>query len=288
MWASTLADVLVWPVRLLESLVLLLPLRSVQRVGVVLGWMWYHLLPIRRRVVHENLALAFPDLAPSERSAIARGCYVHVTMAVLELFWLPRMRSFGVSKIVDVEGWENYERAIKTGKGVIAITAHLGNWDLLACSQALARVPLSIITKELSSKRLGQRWMQLRTRAGVRLLADSGSMMAILRALRKGEVVGMIVDQRMALSKGASLIDFFGKPAATTLAPAVLAARTGAALLPVYSFRKADGRHVVRICKQIALRPSAMETMAEINRLLEEWIRLHPEQWLWQHRRWLV
>ena len=263
-----------------------MPLRWVQRLGCLLGWLWFHALPIRRRVVLENLGRAFPELSPGRRRLIAAGVFGHVATTALELLWLGPRRHARLDRVVRVEGLEQYRALRDQGRGVVAVTAHLGNWDFLACSQALAGVPLSVVTKELHAPGLSRLWMERRRDAGVTLIPARGSVLAILRALRRGEVVGLVVDQRTPADEGGALLPFFGVPAWTTLAPHVLAARTGAALLPVWSTRARDGTHVVRIGAEIAIGRTPEETMTAVNHVVEAWVRWHPEQWLWLHRRW--
>lgn len=257
-----------------------------QRLGRLLGLLWFEALPIRRRVAIENVGRAFPELPRRRRRLIAGRAFQHVATTVLELLWLGRRRHQALERAIRVEGFEEYRRVRDQGRGVVAVTAHLGNWDVLACSQALAGVPLSVVTKELGAPGLSRLWMERRRDAGVTLVPAHGSALAILRALRRGEVVGLVVDQRTPAAEGGALVPFFGRPAWTTLAPHVLAARTGAALLPVWSTRRPDGSHLVRIGPEIPLAPTPEATMTAINATVERWIRWHPDQWLWHHRRW--
>lgn len=283
---SRWVDLLSAPVTLLATVVAELKLSTVQRLGALLGTIWCWLLPIRRRVVRQNIAYALPELSARTRRQIAARCYRHVATTVLELFWLTGRPRPELDQVVVVTGLEHYERVREQRRGVVAVTAHLGNWDLLACSQALSGVPLSVVTKELSAQRLSRIWMEARERMGVKLLPSRGSILAVLRTLRRGEVIGLVVDQRTAADEGGAEVAFFGRPAMTTTAPHVLAARTGAAVLPVFSYRASDGVHHVEVGAEIETRSSAIATMTAINEAIEQAIRAHPEQWLWLHRRW--
>lgn len=232
--------------------------------------------------------LAFPHLPARQRRVIARGAFQNVTIGALELLWFSRRGKPELERAVEVKGLDRYHDVRRQGRGVVAVTAHLGNWDILACSQAAAGVPLTVVTKALSSPRLNQIWMQSRLTSGLRLLPPRGSIKQIVKSLRQGEVVGLVVDQRTSKEEGGELIPFFGKNAWTTLAPAVVAARTNAALIPVFSYRQSDGTHVVHIGNEIERGLSSRATMARVNKLLERWIRNHAEQWLWLHERWRV
>jgi len=283
---SRLADLAAGPLVLLGLILSPLPISWVQALGRVLGAIWYHVLPIRRRVVARNLALALPDVPLARRRAIARGTFAHVATVVLELLWSSRRTPVQLGRLVEVHGLDRYRVVREQGRGVVAATAHLGNWDLLGCSQAGAGVPLTIVTKTLSSPRIDRLWNRSRLASGLRLAAASGSIAQVIRSLRRGEVVGLVVDQRCPASEGGVRLPFFGHAAWTTIAPAVLAARTGAAILPVMTFRRRDGTHVVLVGEEIERRATAPATMAHVNSILERWIRNHPDQWLWLHRRW--
>lgn len=267
-------------------LLALLPLPWVQALGCCLGAVWYFLVPIRRRVVAQNLALALPEVHPLRRRAIARGTFRHVATTVLELLWFSRRTAEEVAALVEVCGLERYHGARREGRGVIAVTAHLGNWDLLGCSQAAAGVPLTVVTKSLASRRLDELWARSRLTSGLRLVPARDSIAEVLRALRRGEVVGLVVDQRCPRDEGGVEIPFFGHAAWTTLAPAVLAVRTGAAILPVMTFRRDDGSHMVLVGEEVEPQATTRATMVRINTVLERWIRNHADQWLWLHRRW--
>lgn len=251
-----------------------------------MGTLWYQLVPIRRRVVREQLKLAFPEFDGKQIRDISAAVFRNLATTVLEILWLGRADSRQITDLVEIRGLENYEKLRAQGRGVIAITAHMGNWDLVACTQALSGVPLNVVTKTLKTRGFSNTWMESRQRSGVRLLGMRGSALALVRALRKGEVVGLVVDQRTSIEEGGAAIPFFGRPALTTLAPHQLARRTNAALLPVWSFRCNKGNHVLVIDEELPLGATSEETMALVNEKVESWIRKKPEQWLWLHRRW--
>jgi KDO2-lipid IV(A) lauroyltransferase len=267
-------------------LLALLPRPLVQHLGVLLGWVWYYAVPLRRSVVLANLRLALPELDAADRRRVARGVLAHVATTVLELLWTGPRRHQALVDSVEVEGLEHYHRLRAQGRGIIAVTAHLGNWDLLACSQALSGVPLSILSKNLSARLLSQFWMKRRQLTGLTILPAQGSLPAVLRLLRRGEVLGVVVDQRTASNQGGRLVEFLGEPAWTTVTPHVLAARTDAALLPVWAIRTPTGGQRVTVGPEIPRGPTAEDTMAAINDQLGRWVRRYPEQWLWLHRRW--
>jgi len=256
-----------------------------KRLGSFLGLVWFYLVRIRRRVVFANLAQALPHSA-SRHSHIARRAYAHFGESALEFLKLHQMDKEEVRSYVHLHGMENYEKAAHKGRGVIVVTAHFGNFDLLACSQADMGIPLAIVSRDLHSKGIGRFWMETRQSWGLKIFPDKGAARGILRWLRQGNVLGLTVDQRTAARKGGVELNFMGSPAWTTTVPAKLALRTGAALLPVRIERRIDGDHDIFVEPELEL--EGAETVAltgQINEIIGNWVRSRPEQWLWLHRR---
>ena len=176
------------------------------------------------------------------------------------------------------------------GKGVLVLTAHLGHWDLLACSAAQSGIELSVVTRSIKASWLNRFWMEQRGSCGVRLLPEGGGATSILRALRNNEVVAMVLDQH---EPGGLVLPFLGRPAATGTALARVALRTGSPVVPIFLFRSGTGYEVV--IQEPISRPQTGDPESDIVEYtklfletLESTIRLAPEQWLWLHRRWKV
>ncbi len=262
--------------------------RRAQRLGGLLGLAWFHLLRIRRKVVLANLALALPERA-AEHRRIARECYRQLGASALELLALRSMGSGEIAARVRPRGLEHFEDAAARGRGVIVITAHFGNFDLLACSQAARGVPLAIVSRELG-RGANRFWMETRAASGLRIFPREGSGRALLRWLREGKVLGLVVDQRTGPADGGLSVPFLGVPAWTTTAPAALALATGAAILPVRIERGADGNHDLLVEPEIAIPPGDRErALAGITEAVNDavggWVAARPDHWMWLHRR---
>jgi KDO2-lipid IV(A) lauroyltransferase len=139
-----------------------LPRGAANVIGAFLGLVWYYLIPVRRKVARENLKRAFPDLSDKQRRRIARACYVNLARCAVEFLRLPGLTREKVDRYIEHAGWEHYQRAEKTGKGMIVVTAHFGNFDLLACAEALGGVPLHVISREQHAKGVNRYWMTVR------------------------------------------------------------------------------------------------------------------------------
>ena len=216
----------------------------------VLAWV----LRIRRAVALDGLRRAFPALSEREREKIGRASYVQLGRSLAEIL-LP-VRDEELARSVRFDPWELLHPG-PGPEGVVAAVAHFGNFD--------------------------------RARTGVGQIADRGSTGAALAVLRRGEVLGVAVDQNMRASRGI-FVDFFGDKACTTPAAAILALRTGARLVAVFPVRQPDGTYVVKVRGPFITRLSGhaavVDLTEQLTRTVEEEIRLHPDHWFWVHRRW--
>jgi len=245
-------------------------------------------LGIRRRVTLDNLAHAFPDRSVQERRVLARAAYANMARVVVDA-----LRTLGASRAqllaeVEVDDFGPVERALAAGKGLVVATAHLGSWEMFGAAMA-QRVPLHAVVRPLRGG-LNARLVEARERAGLRLIPARGALTGMVAALRKNEVVAMLLDQAIG-GKHALFVPFFGRPAATSPALSMAALRTGAPTLVVVALRE-NGRLRFRVEGPFAVtdtgdrRRDLRDHTARVTAALERIIREAPEQWLWLHRRW--
>lgn len=264
-----------------------------ERVVDAQGWFWGRLFGIftisKRRIADQQLAWALPDRTARERLMIRRNLYGNLGRNAVEMLcWL----GGGGARLqgrIDVVGLEHAERAFASGRGVIALTAHLGNWDLAALWMA-SRYPVTILSKTLGHKGLNAYWMSKRREAGIEVLPAHHSYRACLAALKRGGMLGFILDQNMIRKEGI-FVNFFGRPACTTPGLALLSAHSGAPILPVFMIRLPHRRYEVRILPPVPPAPDRSEASLHAltqtcTTIIEEQIRQHPDQWIWMHRRW--
>ncbi len=275
----------------LSTLFRLLPRKLALGVGACLGWVWYRLIPIRKKVALDNLRRALPGRSDRERKAIARAMYGQLARSAVELLRLPGLTRETAEALVDIQGLEHLEQALANGKGAIVVTAHFGNFDLLACAAALRGIDLHVVTRTQHQRGVNRFWMKIRARTGLGLLSAKDSILKIHRLLKKNAVIALVIDQHMPVGRGIP-VPFFGRPASTTHAPATLALATSAPILPVTVERLPGGLHRASIEPPRTVtagddRAAAIqaETLA-LNRWLEDRIRQRPDHWLWIHRRW--
>jgi len=274
-----------WP---LGTLLAYLPVPVGLWVGRRLGDLAWSLVPKRRAIVVDNLTRALgAERGPAELAEIGRRCFQHLGMTVVEsCTFLFRSPAVLLSR-VELRGTEHLAAAMAAGRGLLFLTAHYGNWELLAASHALERWPLSVMVRPLDSPLLDPLIERLRLRCGAEIISKRDGLRGVLDALRRERMVGILLDQNTTHREGV-FAPFFGFPASTSRGLAVIALRTGAPVVPVFIRRQPGGRHVVEAGPPIPP-PEDGDPVAftgAFNRAIERAIRQAPEQWFWLHRRW--
>ncbi len=273
--------------RALSWLVACLPWSWLRPLGAALGFLAGSVLRIRRRHVEASLraaGLAAETIAPRVYASLGTG--------VFELLWLAGRRAEAVDACFTVA--PEAAAALARGRGVVVTTAHTGNWDLAACAMArrLAPATLTVVTKRLSWQALDRWWQGLRAARGVALVQAEGATAAVRAALGAGGVVALMVDQSPERTSGVARFPFLGTAAKHDLSPVLLAARARVPVVVLLTRRTQEGRHrleLVDVIEAAELRGGhgAVERAAErVAAGIERFVREHPEQWLWLHRRW--
>jgi KDO2-lipid IV(A) lauroyltransferase len=241
-----------------------------------------------------NLEKAFGETkTEEERYAIARGTYRHFGAMFFEMLSLGKPSRGRLERIVEFEGIENYERARDAGRGVLLIAAHFGNWEVHALAHGYRFGPMAVVAR-LQDNPHFNRWLEeIRLVSGNTVLYKQRALARMLRLLKDGETVAVLIDQNVGREDGV-FVEFFGRLAATTPVASWLAFKTGAAMVPVFTLPLADGRYRLiyerPIDRQLYAGPDrrlvVQNLTQECARVLEEYVRRNPEYWLWLHRRW--
>ncbi len=246
-------------------------------------------LGIRRGIALENLAIAFPGMSARERLWLAFRNYRHLAICAADFLRSPSMSDARLTALVRPEGWEKVAPLLSQRRGFIVATGHIGNFELFGVWAARRKAPLTILTRPLKGG-ANARWVNTRAVAGVREIHKG--MENLVGAVRNGEVLALLIDQNM-LPRRAVFTPFFGKLAATTPAPAIVADRTGAPVFLAVTLRNADGTYRAHIDGPFHFERSGGEVREDVERFtamlngrFEALVRAHPEQWFWMHRRW--
>lgn len=268
-----------------------LPRPLARAAGISIAWMIYALHRKLRRVGMRNLELAFPEKTRRERKRILHGVFTSLGRQVAEVCLFPKYTRENVSKTVVYEGFENFERALARGKGVLFLTGHLGAWELSAFAHSLYGYPLNIVMRPLDNPYIDRIAREYRTMHGNKAV-DKDFARGLISALRKGETVGVLMDTNMIASQGV-FVDFFGVPACTASGAARVALKTDAAVVPGFTiWDPVLQKYRLRFDPAVELirtgnhESDVAANTAKFTKVIEDYVRRYPDQWLWVHRRW--
>jgi Kdo2-lipid IVA lauroyltransferase/acyltransferase len=256
-----------------------------------LAWTSYWLWPRLRRVGLFNLSLAYPQWSSRQRRRVLLGNFRSLGRMLADFASFPRWNRGNIEQLIVYDGFENYAEAKKKGKGVLFLTAHFGNWELSSFAHGLYGHPLNFVVRQMDNPLLDALINRYRCLSGGRAIYKHESARETLRALHRGEAVGILMDQNMLPGEGV-FVDFFGRLACTTTGPARIARKTGAAVvlgLVIWdeSLKKYRLRfEPVEWIKREDPEEEIVVSTANFTRLIEEYVRRYPDQWLWVHRRW--
>jgi Kdo2-lipid IVA lauroyltransferase/acyltransferase len=255
-----------------------------RRLGDALWW----LLPGRRAVALANLRRCLgAERSEPDLRRLGRRSFQHLGMNLVEISRYVHRPTRVMLSQVHVQGGEHLHAAAAAGRGILVLTAHYGNWELLAAAHPLTGLPLSIVTRPLDHPLLDELAGRFRRRSGAELITKRQAVREVLGALRRQRMVGILLDQNATRAEGV-FVPFFGSSASTSKGLALLALRTGAPVVPVFLRRESSGRHCLEVGPALPPPPDAQVASytAAFNQVLEAAIRRAPEQWLWMHDRW--
>lgn len=276
-------------VRLLRWAACGLSHRSAMAVAGPLGRSFYALFFWWRRAAVDNLLRAFPEWTRAQVRQCARDVFVCFTKTALEFLRSREIEEAEFRSLMRIHGLDLVTEAVASGRGVLLLAAHYDNWEWLGRGIAMEGLPVTVIVRGNNDPKL--EWLINETRAAHGLtVVDRKDVRGALRALRRGEVVGVLPDQNQLANP--VFVEFFGRPAATAPGPYEFAARTGALVVHGTARRAADDSHDAWITPAALPqstgdpREDARSFMQVAATELERRIREQPEQWLWIHKRW--
>jgi KDO2-lipid IV(A) lauroyltransferase len=261
------------------------------RWGEHLGTLAYTIARRQRRYARRNLRLVefpSPTASPAERERLIRNVFIHFAKVLIDLFRGPVTSQDELDRIVTAEGWEHAEAAFARGKGVLFLSAHLGNWELVSRYVASHGIPVTVVAREPEAPEFAGLLRSLRYSQGVRILEKGNAAKGVLSVLRRGEGVAMLPDQ----NSGDVFVPFFGIPTGTVAGPATFSLHTGAAVVPCFGIRQPDDTYVAQFLPPLNVEATGdraedvLRIMTEVNRIIEETVMRYPDQWLWIHNRW--
>jgi KDO2-lipid IV(A) lauroyltransferase len=275
----------------LLKLIGLVPRKLAQRMADLLGRILVSVVKKHRRIAIGNLTYAFGhEKQPQEIEKIARQVFINLAKVVFEVGWSLHLKESQFAEYFKIDGYHHIKNAYEKGKGVLALTAHFGNWELLTVIGAMIKFPIDIVVRPLDFKPLDHFILNLRTRFGGKIIPKERSIHAIIRSLHRRDIVVLLMDQNVDWYEGV-FVDFMSHRACTSKGLALFALKTGAPVVPVFmvreksGFRAEFGPEIVTV--KTGDRQKDIETNTqEYNRVIENFIRRYPDQWFWVHQRW--
>ncbi|MGB9664696.1 MAG: lysophospholipid acyltransferase family protein [Ignavibacteria bacterium] len=265
-------------------------LHCARRLAKFLALLFYYFIPIRKKVVIKNLKIAFPELNKKEVANLIKKAYQNLFIVLLEILYLPYLKKEEIENLLQIKNSEIIQEALSLNKGLIFVSAHFGNWEILALSAALRlKTQFSIVTKPLRNPYVDNFINEWRTKFGNKVVPLGLSVKNIFKELLEKKIIALLADQRA--SQNSLELKFFNKTTHVYEGPAVMSIKTGAPLIFAIAIRQNDYSYIVELkeIKQSDIK-NEQEKIKVITEkyiaYLEDYIRIYPDQWLWFHNRW--
>lgn len=266
----------------------ILPYKYSMKVGEMFGILLFYIWGGRRRIAIENIEKAMGN--GQWANSLAKETFKNLGKSFVEILKVYYGLGERIIDSVKIEGIENFNQAKSEGKGVLFITGHCGNWELMAIAASARLSGIGIVARPIDNPYINKFVEKAREKYGNTVIYKKGALKEIMKRLKEGGCVGILMDQAVLPDEG-YVIDFLGRGAWTTKMPAIIARRTGAAVLPAF-IRSADNGHVISIGRKIGLpagddsEATLIEDTKRFSSFIEEYIKQNPSEWLWIHRRW--
>jgi KDO2-lipid IV(A) lauroyltransferase len=260
-------------------------------IAYLLARLGYRLSIKHRLIALHNLRRSFPEKKLEEIVKIAKKSYQNFSFVVADFFDIPYLNKDNLHQWITLEGLENYTEACKEGKGVLIFGAHFGNWEIGNAALAIMTQPFIFVYRIFDSPLIESAVTGVRASYGNVSLSKENAMRPMLRLLKKGITINLLIDQNAAWQEGV-FVDFFGRKACTTSGLTLLAMHAGAPVLPAFTRILPDGKYLLEIGKKVKIIHSGnrdndvLINTQNFTKIIEEQIRKYPEQWFWVHQRW--
>lgn len=276
----------------ISKLAFLLPRKLVLLLGHFFGIIIYLLDRRRKKTGLANLQLAFDEsLTLKERKEIIKRAYIKMGQAALDVFLFPRFTKKSIGKIIHYEGLEHIKKAYALRKGVFLFSAHFGNWELVAHMQGHLGLPLNLVTRPMDNPYIENMAQKYRTLSGNGIIHKKDAVKGMLKTISQGGGVAIVIDQNVREGPNV-FVNFFGHLASTTPSLALLALKTKATIIPVFSLLLDDGTYKIIYEREVRL-PNSGDRQRDVQTLtqhcttiIEEYVRKYPHLWMWMHQRW--
>lgn len=279
-------------IKLLQQCLRILPETASVATGKFLGRTGFAFLKKRRAIAISNIQRAFPEISTNDAKNIAQSCFEKLGTNMVELIMIPFLPREEVPARFSLEPLSRIDEAQSGGRGVIALTFHFGNWEIMGITSRFLSQPLVALARPLKKHVLLNSFLnRLRESTGLTIIVNANTGKEVMRLLKKNHIVAVLGDQREKRSRGV-FVDFFGRKVSTSKGTAMIGMKTGCPVIPCYPVRKGFLRYTIVCGEAITMeRGGNIDAMLEkntrkINAFLENIIRQYPDEWFWVHQRW--
>ena len=265
------------------------------RAAIPVGRFWFRIDRRHRTIAYDNMMGAFgKEMRPEAVWDLVRANFIQLATMALEIPSLLRFSRKNADGYITLSGGEHLMEARSRGKGILVLTAHLGNWELMSlAAPIILHMPTSVVARPLDYEPLDRLIAEIRTRTGSRIINKEKGGKLIGQRLQEGKTVVILLDQNSNLAEGV-YTSFFGITACTNKGLAMFALRYDATVLPAFNIRRPDGRYQIIIAPAVTLiktgnlRKDILLNTDRFNKIIEDHVRMAPDNWMWVHRRWLL
>jgi KDO2-lipid IV(A) lauroyltransferase len=268
------------------------PLGIAQFLGRMLGALAFMIPMSRKRAAFENILLSF-DSTMGRRDAkrLLLKVFLHFGQMFFEVPHVMRLCGRNAHQYVTFEHEENLLNAYRENRGVLALTGHVGNWELMSVALAIRFGAGVVVARPIDFSPFDKLMQDIRTRCGMEIIPKQHSMRKLMAALKQNKGIGILLDQNVDWYEG-EFVNFLGRMACTNKGLALIAMKTGAPVVPIFSIRQRDGLYRIVVEKEVELINTGdrvrdvQDNTALFTSIIESYVRKYPDQWFWFHNRW--
>ena len=278
-----------WITYLVGAFARIIPYRLSLALGSFLGWLAFDVLRMRRKVTLINLGNSLGK-GKDGLTRIGRRAYQNIGKSMVEYSLFPSLDKEKILGMVEFEGTENFDEALRRGKGAVLVAGHFGSWELMGAATRQKGYPVDFLVGEQHNLLVDNLMNDYRRSVGIGIIKMGAAAKGIIRALKNNRFVAMLSDQD-AGSDG-TVVEFFNRPASTPKGPAAFALKMDAPVIMAFIIRENQKKQRIIIEKPIFIEKTTdkendiQRLTQAYTRVLEEYIRKYPDHWFWPHRRW--
>ncbi len=275
-----------------QAIVLNLPIKLSYKIAAFLSDIHYIFAYQDRKAVRENLKIIFPEKTNNEIRKISVRAFRNFAKYLVDFFCFQRLDARYIKNNIRIENRHYFDEALSKGKGVVVLSAHLGNWELGGVVTAILGYQFYVVALPHKDKKVDDLFNYQRESKGMKVVPLGRAVAACLNALKENKMVGLAADRDFT-EKGV-IVDFFGRPSCFPKGPAAFALKTGAAIVPAFMLRNEDDSFVLKIERPLEFIPSGKKDndlvgiVRKYKVIFEDYIRRYPDQWYMFRRFWIT